>query len=134
MMKSKRAGSNITSNEYPVGYRKPPVAGQFKKGVSGNPKGRPQIKTNVFDMVRDRLFATVIVREGDRIRKMSTLDALFTKATAEAMQGRPKGFIDLLKFFEVSGLFSLRQFNEPWHGKVTVRFVRPGDSNITPSG
>jgi hypothetical protein len=25
----------------PVGYRKPPKASQFKKGQSGNPKGRP---------------------------------------------------------------------------------------------
>jgi Family of unknown function (DUF5681) len=25
-----------------VGYRKPPKSGQFKKGQSGNPKGRPQ--------------------------------------------------------------------------------------------
>jgi hypothetical protein len=27
---------------YPVGYRKPPVHSRFKKGQSGNPRGRPK--------------------------------------------------------------------------------------------
>ena len=26
-----------------VGYKKPPPSGQFKKGQSGNPKGRPKV-------------------------------------------------------------------------------------------
>jgi hypothetical protein len=29
------------SDSYEVGYGKPPRSTQFKKGVSGNPKGRP---------------------------------------------------------------------------------------------
>ena len=30
----------IKDKLYEVGYKKPPVSGQFKKGVSGNPRGR----------------------------------------------------------------------------------------------
>jgi hypothetical protein len=29
-------------SEYKVGYGKPPRSGQFKRGNSGNPKGRPK--------------------------------------------------------------------------------------------
>jgi hypothetical protein len=30
------------STEYKVGYKKPPISTRFKKGQSGNPKGRPK--------------------------------------------------------------------------------------------
>ena len=33
---------NNTSDSYEVGFGKPPRNTQFKKGVSGNPKGRPK--------------------------------------------------------------------------------------------
>lgn len=32
---------NHNQNDYEVGYKKPPKHSQFKKGQSGNPKGRP---------------------------------------------------------------------------------------------
>ena len=30
------------NDDYEVGYGRPPKSGQFKKGQSGNPKGRPR--------------------------------------------------------------------------------------------
>jgi len=37
-----RSAEDQPPRDYEVGYRKPPAAFRFKKGVSGNPKGRPQ--------------------------------------------------------------------------------------------
>jgi hypothetical protein len=34
-------GQNDDDPEYKVGYGKPPLKDQFRKGVSGNPRGRP---------------------------------------------------------------------------------------------
>ena len=46
---SKRRDHSATDRhpeDYDVGYRKPPAAFRFKKGVSGNPKGRPPGRRN----------------------------------------------------------------------------------------
>jgi hypothetical protein len=44
-------------NSYDVGYRKPPPAGRFAKGRSGNPTGRPKGAKNL---------ASIIIREGNQ--------------------------------------------------------------------
>ena len=40
--------------QFDVGYGKPPKSGQFRKGRSGNPRGRPKGTKN---------FASVVLRE-----------------------------------------------------------------------
>ena len=36
--------------EYAVGYGRPPKKGQFKKGNSGNPGGRPRTRNTAIDI------------------------------------------------------------------------------------
>ena len=42
--KAKPSGKRSPKGDYDVGYCKTPESGKFKKGVSGNPKGRPKKK------------------------------------------------------------------------------------------
>jgi hypothetical protein len=57
-------------SDYRVGYRKPPKHSRFKKGLSGNPKGRPKRKApEAGEIVMDVLNATAEYSERGRIKK-----------------------------------------------------------------
>jgi hypothetical protein len=58
---------------YEVGYRRPPRHTQFKKGQSGNPKGRPKGSKNFDSMVAHELSEEMDIRENGRLKRMSKL-------------------------------------------------------------
>ncbi len=52
-----------------VGYKNPPVASQFKKGMSGDPKGRPRGRRSFETELREVLDAKVLSpRAAERAR------------------------------------------------------------------
>jgi hypothetical protein len=133
---AKRARSRH-DDDYEVGYGKPPREFQFQKGTSGYPGGRPKGSRNIKRMITKRLMTLVTVRENGKARRIPTMEALVVKALNEALQGRPKPFIDICKLLEGAGIFSLGELDEPIPSfrdmRVTVQIVRPrprpGDPN-----
>jgi len=71
-------------NHYGVGYKRPPVHTRFRKGISGNPAGRPSGSTNLRKDFLDELSERVPVTEGGKRKKHSkqrvTIKALVNKA------------------------------------------------------
>ena len=68
-----------------VGYGQPPVDHQFKKGQSGNPKGRPKQKKTSSEILKDLLDAEVGV-DG----KQSSIRELVLKGVIkDALRGKP---------------------------------------------
>ena len=61
-----------------IGYRKPPQHTRFRKGVSGNPKGRPHGTKNLATVLERMLEEKVVVSE-DGVPKLVTKLELATK-------------------------------------------------------
>ena len=89
--------SNNDDLDYEVGYGKPPRHSRFKKGRSGNPKGRPKGNKNAATLLRERLYSTVTVTENGRRRKMTVLEVVFRKLTKSALEGDPRAQDRLIK-------------------------------------
>jgi hypothetical protein len=80
----------MSKRPYDVGYRKPPVHTRFKKGQSGNPKGRPKGKITIVDLdaaLAQALSAQIPVTENGRPRKISKLRALLTQTVNKGLKG-----------------------------------------------
>jgi Family of unknown function (DUF5681) len=76
---------NNTSDSYEVGYGKPPRSTQFRKGVSGNPKGRPK-KPLDFDQESLRESRSLItLNENGQRRRISKLAAVIKQMMNKAM-------------------------------------------------
>jgi hypothetical protein len=59
------------ARDYKVGYKKPPLHTRFKKGQSGNPRGRPRGAKNFSTVLNDALNQRVVVTENGRRRSIS---------------------------------------------------------------
>lgn len=71
------------SNNYEIGYGKPPINTRFKPGHSGNGSGRPKKhKENMFDLLVKELKVNLTLKDGKKITKEAALiRQLCNKAT-----------------------------------------------------
>ena len=84
-----------------VGYGRPPKANWFKKGRSGNPKGRPKRRIpsglgSVAEVIRALINLEIRVREGDKVVRMTLLRAVIRAFLAKAARGDLRAIKTLL--------------------------------------
>jgi hypothetical protein len=99
-----RSQSTSSGSSYPVGYGRPPLHGQFKPGVSGNPRGRPKGRLNLGTVMRTELNRRITIREGDRSRIVSKGDAFVMKTINGALNDNPKAAAILINLLRALGL------------------------------
>lgn len=90
----------MSSDNYDVGYKKPPVSSRFQKGVSGNPRGRPkkdQSQATILEEIIKELKKTVTIRENGKIIKVTKMEAMIKNLLASAMKGDSKSISLLMK-------------------------------------
>jgi hypothetical protein len=85
---------------YETGYKKPPNHSKFKKGHSGNPKGRPKGAKSLKDLVGKALWRLVQMKAGEVVSKVPALEASVNAIMAKAMHGDVKAFQCVVKLWD----------------------------------
>jgi hypothetical protein len=78
--------------DYPVGYGRPPKHTRFKKGQSGNRKGRPKGSRNIGKLMVDALAAKIEVVENGRRIKLPKGEVAARQIANKAAGGDIKAF------------------------------------------
>jgi len=119
--------------DYEVGYGKPPRHTRFKKGQSGNPRGRPNGSNNLSTLLSEALNEPVIVAEDGGRRTISKRRAIVTQLVNRSAKGDLRALkilLDILQeierrtepassetFFSPSDDKVIAQLKARWQGK-----------------
>lgn len=77
---------------YDVGFAKPPKETQFKKGQSGNPKGRPKGRANLATTLEKALLEKVSIVENGRRKSITKLEAAVKQLVNKSAGGDLRAF------------------------------------------
>ena len=77
----------MADDDYDVGYGKPPKHRQFKKGESGNPRGRPKGTRNFKTDLAEELQEKVRITEGGQTEEVSKQRAMVKRIMEKALKG-----------------------------------------------
>lgn len=81
-----------TTSDYEVGFGRPPKSTRFKKGLSGNPTGRPAKKMSVGDIFERELASKVTINGPGGPEKITKQELLIRNNINEAIKGKPAAF------------------------------------------
>ena len=73
-----------------VGYRNPPKHGQFKKGQSGNAKGRPRGAKGIKTLLAKELGSRITIGADGQQRRVKRSEALVKGLVNDALRGKDR--------------------------------------------
>ena len=90
-----------SKKDYEIGYGRPPKTKQFRKGQSGNPKGRPRGSKNMYSVFLGVASRKVTITEAGRTRTVPLIEAIFTQMATGAAKGDRHSRRDFLQCLSV---------------------------------
>jgi hypothetical protein len=79
-----------------VGFRSPPEATRFKKGVSGNPRGRPKGSLNVATAFTKALREKVVINEHGKRKTVTKLEAAMKQVVNKGASGDLRAVVQVV--------------------------------------
>lgn len=115
------------SEPEPIGYQKPPATTQFRKGHSGNPRGRPKNRRREipYDAVLGQM---VTIREDGRERRVTAAEAFLLQLTQKGLAGDSAAARASLEAIESAR--ATRTENASGVSKINVSLVDSGADAI----
>jgi hypothetical protein len=110
-----------------IGYQKPPVSSRFRKGQSGNPRGRPRRRRSEppYEAV---LGQTVTIREDGIERRVTAAEAFLLHVTKRGLDGDGAAARSAMAAIEEAR--ASRSVRIQHEGiRIVVAVVRPGSVN-----
>lgn len=90
-----------TSNDYVVGYRKPPLHTRFKKGESGNVRGRPKGARNLAGVLERELNAPVTINENGQRKTITKFEAVIKLLVNQTLKPDLRALQQLLALYRM---------------------------------
>jgi hypothetical protein len=85
---------------YEIGHSRPPKATRWKKGTSGNPKGRPKADKTGPVNISAFLDEPVAMKINGKARKLHPFEAMIMRMVQQMMKGEIMPMIRLVEFCE----------------------------------
>lgn len=114
------------TEDYKVGYGKPPKHTQFKKGQSGNPKGRPKGRKNMSTIINDVFNRKVTITENGQTRNVPYFEAFTRQFAAKGLHGTTRDQIMFLKAVKDYA----PELLEPVPTTIEIEFVLPEGKTV----
>lgn len=82
--------SEDQADTYSVGYGRPPAHSRWRKGQSGNPRGRKKGEHNLHTVVRREIGETIQISEAGKPKRITKLEAVVKSLMAHSIKGNPR--------------------------------------------
>jgi hypothetical protein len=114
-----------TTTEGKVGYQRPPVKSRFRKGQSGNPRGRRKGQRNLGPVLAEVLRQTVTVKQEGKSQRMSKGEALIQMLLSKALNGDSRTIKAMLDLTQKIARIETPELKLAGHGNYEFMLV-PG--------